>query len=223
MLRFYILTISLLTYFISLAQTNYKQTEEMSFNLLVGFQSFPAQKDIDAKLTSNNFSKLNNSPLTFGIEFSVIGKKAIGKAQFRGTSIFTSKKVQEMTNQSASISFQYGYDLLPQAKKTFLYPFAGFRLFNWTIFGKTTFGNKLSAEKTLFDFLAGVGLRQFLNNDLHGVFNNLDINFGSSFPLTNGKWNAFNNTNASFIKGTMKNQMTYFVTLTVGRGFRVFN
>ena len=220
MVRYFILIIFLLTNFICIAQTNYKETEQMAFNLLVGYQSFPAQGDIDAKLTVNNFTKLSNSPLALGVEFSAIGNKGIGKVQFRGTSIFTSKKVQEMTNQSASISFQYGYDILPKAPKTYLYPFAGIRYFNWTIFGKSTTGNNLSAAKGLFDVLAGVGLRQFLNNDLHGVFNNLDINFGTSFPLSSGKWKAFNDTDASFIQGTMKNRMAYFVTLTIGRGFR---
>jgi hypothetical protein len=223
MVRYLIVTLFLLTSFVSLGQTNFKETEEMAFNLLVGYQSFPAQDDIDTKLTSNNFTKLNNSPLTLGVEFSAIGKKGIGKVQFRGTSIFTSKKVQEMTNQSASISFQYGYDILPKAPKTFLYPFAGIRYFNWTIFGKSTMGTNLSAAKGLFDVLAGVGLRQFLNNDLHGLFNNLDINFGASFPLSNGKWKAFNDTDASFIQGTMKNGITYFMTLTIGRGFRAAN
>ena len=195
----------------------------MAFNLLVGYPSLPTQDDIDAKLIANNFTKLNNSPLTLGIEFAIAGKKSVGKVQFRGTSIFTSKKVQEMTNQSASISFQYGYDLLPHAPKTYFYPFAGLRYFNWTIFGRSTTDKKLSAAKSNFDVLTGLGLKQFLNNDLHGVFNNVDLTGGISLPFTNGKWNGFDDTDASFISGTMKNKMTYFITLTIGRGFRPAN
>ena len=220
MLRIIFLTYLLLTNFISFGQSNYKQTEQMSFNLLLGFQSFPSQGDIDAKLISNNFTKLNKSPFTLGIELSAIGKKEILKAQFRGTSLFTFKKVQEMTNQSASISLQYGYDILPKASKTYLYPFAGIRYFNWTIFGKSTTDNKLTADRSMFDLLAGLGLRQFLNDNLNGVFNNLDLNIGTSFPLSSGKWHTFDDTDISFIKGTMKNKMTYFITLTIGRGFR---
>ena len=220
MLRLSFLIALILTTIISFGQTNYKETEEMSFNLLVGYQSFPAQTDIDTKLLANSFTKLNNSPFTLGLEFSAIGQKAILKTQFRGTSLFTSKKVQEMTNQSASLSIQYGYDLLPHAPKTFLYPFAGIRYFNWAIFGKSSTGTKLSADRNLFDAVAGIGLRQFLNDDLHGFFNNIDINFGTSFPMTSGNWKGYDHTDVSFIHGTMKNKMTYFITLTIGRGFR---
>jgi hypothetical protein len=201
-------------------QTNYKETDAIAFNLVAGYQGFPSQADIDTKLTSNNFTKLNNSPFTLGVEFAVTGKHSVLKSQFRGTNVFTSKKVQEMTNQSASISFQYGYDLLSKSPRTYLYPFAAIRYYNWTIFGKSTDGKKLSADRNLFDALMGIGLRQFLNNDLHGVFNNLDISFGLSLPLTNGKWNAFDDTDASFIAGTMKNKPTFFVLVTIGRGFR---
>jgi hypothetical protein len=220
MLHYFFLVGSFLTSTISFSQTNYKETEQMAFNLLVGYQSFPQQDDIDSKLIAKDFTKLNNSPFTLGVEFSAIGKHSIGKVQFRGTSIFTSKKVQEMTNQSASISFQYGYDILPKASKTYLYPFAGIRYFNWTIFGKSTTDNKLTVDRSMFDFLAGFGVRQFLNDNLNGFFNNLDLNIGTSFPLTSGKWHTFEDTDISFINGTMKNKVTYFITLTIGRGFR---
>ena len=192
----------------------------MAFNLVTGYQSFPSQEDIDAKLIANKFTKLNNSPFTLGVEFSAAGKKSYIKSQFRGTNIFTSKKIQEMTNQSASISFQYGYDLLSKSPKTYIYPFVAIRYYNWTIFGKSTDSKKLSADRNLLDALTGIGLRQFLNNDLHGVFNNLDISIGLSLPLTNGKWNGLDDTDASFISGTMKNKTTYFILLTIGRGFR---
>lgn len=220
MLRFFFFTVFTFSNYLSLGQTNYKETETMAFNLIAGYQSFPSQADIDAKLIANKFTKLHNSPLTFGIEFAVTGKKSIGKAQFRGTSIFVSKKVKESTNQSASISFQYGYDILPKASKTYLYPCVGIRLFNWTLYGRSTDDNKLAADKNNLDMLAGLGLKQFLNDDLHGVFNNLDITLGVSFPLTNGKWGGRDDTDATFIQGTMKNKMTYFFTLTIGRGFR---
>ena len=84
MLRYFIFTAFIFTNFVLLGQTNYKETETMAFNLLVGYQSFPSQDDIDAKLTANNFTKLNNSPLTLGIEFAIAGKKVLVKFNLEG-------------------------------------------------------------------------------------------------------------------------------------------
>ncbi len=192
----------------------------MSFNIITGYQSFPLTDDIDQRLLANKFESLKTSPFTLGIEFAVAGKKAILKSQFRGTSIFVSHKVKRPTLQPASISVQYGIDLLQNVPKTYLYPFGGIRYANWTLFGRSTDDKELSADKNNFDFITGIGLKQFLNDDLRGAFNNFDINFGVALSLTNGKWNGRGEADASFIEGTYKNRTSYFILLTIGRGFR---
>ena len=201
-------------------QCNFKETETMAFNLVLGLETFQSPGELDSNLINNNFTKLNNSPLTFGFEFSIASRKSTLKTQLRGTNIFVSRNGQEMTNQGSSISLQYGYDLLSYSFKTYAYPFIGIRYYNWKIFGKSQDEKKLSASKNEFDALIGIGLRQFLNDDLRGVFNNIDINLGVSLPLTNGKWNSADEIHNSIIEGTMVNKTSYFILLTIGRGFR---
>jgi len=202
-------------------QTSYKSTETMSFNLVTGYQSFPSSEDINQRLTANQFERLKASPFTLGIELTVAGKKAIAKTQFRGTSIFMSHKVKRPTLQPASISIQYGIDVLRKAPKTYLYPFGGIRYANWTLWGRSAGGTKLAAVKNNFDATVGLGLKQFLNDDLQGFFNNIDLNIGIAVPLSNGRWQPYDETDATFIKGTYKNQQSYFVLLTIGRAFRL--
>lgn len=220
MLRLLFIPILLLELLHAHGQSSYKSTETMSFNVVTGYQSFPSSDDIDQKLIANQFESLKASTFALGIEFTVAGKKSIGKAQFRGTSLFVSHKVKQPTLQPASIAIQYGVDLLQKAPKTYLYPFGGIRYANWTLWGQSADDRKLAAVKNNFDFTAGIGLKQFLNDDLRGVFNNIDLNLGMAIPLSNGRWQPYDKTDVTFIKGTYKNQQSYFILLTIGRAFR---
>ena len=217
MIRTFILSLTLLTITKGYCQSNFKGKETFSFNLLVGYQSFFNPDDLNSKLTNNNFTKVRIPNLSLGGEFAVVGGKEVLKFQFRGTGLFAKESVQDATLQSMTISLLYGRDVLKSQDKTFLYPFVGFRMFDHTLLGQSTDGKKLNAWKVNFDFLAGVGLKQFLNADLKGIFNNIDINAGASLPAINGKWKK---DGSEYVTGAYKLKPTYYLVFTIGRGFR---
>ena len=217
MSRLVMIVISVFIFENGTGQADYKQNETFSFNLLIGHQSFFNSAHLDEKLLANNFTKVSAPNLSFGIEFAAVGKKDVLKTQMRGTGLFVNDDTKEATLSSTTISLEYGRDLLRSKDKTFLYPFIGFRWFDHTLIGHSTDGKKLDAWKINFDFLFGIGLKQFLNSDLRGVFNDLDLSMGASLPVINGRWKE---DGAEYVAGTFKLKSTWFLTFTIGRGFR---
>jgi hypothetical protein len=199
------------------AQSEFKQAGAMSFNLVAGYQSLFRTSDVDAKLTANNFTPLATPRVCWGGEFATVEKKIILKFQFRGTGIFVKNSVREASLQTMSLALQFGQDLLPAKEKTFFFPFLGFRWFDQTILGKSTDDKKLYAGKSSFDFMGGFGLKHFFNTELRGAFNNVDISLGASLPAINGRWK---NQGSEFVSGTYKLKPTWYITLSIGRGFR---
>lgn len=214
-LTFLILTSVLFKY--SVGQSDFKNDGAFYFNFLIGYQSFFKADDINTKLVANNFTKLSTPGLSAGFDFGGVDKKTVLTAQFRFSGIFTNQSAKESILQSTTIGLQYGRDLLKNKERTYLYPFLGFRMFDHTLTGQSSDGKKLDALKVNFDFITGFGFKQFLNAGLKGVFNNLDLSIGASLPAINGRWKK---DGAEYVTGTFKLKPTYFLTFSIGRGFR---
>lgn len=198
-------------------QSEFKKAETFSLNLLSGYQSIYNKDDINKSLIANNFTALATPSFSVGLELAVCGGKELLKAQFRFSGLFIKENVQESSLITTTAALQYGRDLLVKKEKTYLYPFIGIRMFDNSILGNSSDGKKMDAWKINFDFMAGIGLKQFLNYSLKGVFNNFDISSGISVPAINGRWKK---EGAEYITGTFKIKPTWYITFTIGRAFR---
>jgi hypothetical protein len=198
------------------AQEDFKKPDPFTLNLVAAYEAPHSFSDLNNKLTANGFEKVTYSPFGFGFEFSGSGKRSFLIDQFYFGDLFTSKSGYKTRITVTNISILYGYDILPKAKLTYLYPLAGLRLHDISINSKRTDDIKIDAHKPVFEALLGLGARQFLNRQMKGVFNNVGLNFLLSLPVINSRWRK---DGREFISGTYTIKPAFSMNLSFGRGF----
>jgi hypothetical protein len=200
----------------SYAQEDFKKPDPFTLNLVAAYENPHSFSDLNNKLTANGFQKVTYSPFGFGFEFSGSGKRSFLIDQFYFGDLFTSKSGYKTRVTVTNISILYGYDILPKAKLTYLYPLAGLRMHDISISSKRNDDTKIDAHKPVFEALFGFGARQFLNKQMRGVFNNLGLNFLFSLPVINSRWRK---DGREFIADTYAIKPAFSVNLSFGRGF----
>ncbi len=192
----------------------------MFFNPLIGYQTLPDSKDLDAKLISNNISTVKTPNHAFGMAFGAADRKKILFGHFFGTGLFVRPNTSSSVIKCTSISICYGRGILYTSDRTFLYPFLGARMFYIQALGKSFSEDVLDAAKTNLDAMMGITIKHFTNPNLLGVFNNFDLSCGFTHPIANGNWKFHG---AEFVNGTYKAKPTFYFTFSIGRGFVAAN
>lgn len=195
------------------AQLNLKQKKNFSFNIKVGYQSFSNTEALDKALTANNFTTVATPHSIVAIEFAGMAKKNIIKTQFgAGNGLFV-KKSGRPTLRTSSVSILYGRDILSEAERTYLYPFAGVRMLRYSLPGESSDGKSLKAKKDNYDIPVGIGLKHYFKSEVLYVFNNIDFNAAFTLPVVNGKWK---DDGAEYVTGTYKLKPTFYFTAAIG-------
>jgi hypothetical protein len=193
-------------------QDGFEKPDPFYFNIITGYESFNSFTDIDAALELNGFKKTHPSNFAMGLEIGGSDGRNILLAQMYATSLFKTKP----SFQAVTFSLLYGFDIIPNAKYSFLYPLAGIRLHDINVYNKVNDNKIIDSHKPVTEFLLGFGARQFLNSSLTGPLNNIGFNFLFSIPLINSRWRK---DGREFISGTYGVKPTFSVTLTFGRAF----
>lgn len=127
--------------------------------------------------------------------------------------MFVKKHANSSTLKTFTVALLYGRDILPNAERTYLYPFTGFKIFNYTIQGEASSGKKLDAGSVNLEIPIGIGLKHFFKSDVLYLFNNMDLNAGFSLPAISGKWKK---NGAEYLTGTNTLKTTFFFTIAIG-------
>lgn len=196
------------------AQPGFKKNSYFSFNLIAGYQSFPHPGDLDRQLKANNFTDVSLSHIAYGIEMAIAAKKNIFKYQLKGTNAFTKRNSIPSKLRSTELGLMYGRDILFKSDRSYIYPFIGFELFGYNLLGQSSDGKRLNSHKTSYGVLFGLGLKQFLNDNLEGLLNNIDLNTCLTLPIANAKWQK---EGSLYVTETFKAEPTFNVTLSIGK------
>lgn len=195
---------------------DFQKSVPANLNLIIGYETFNKFDDINSKLISNGFQKINFSPLVIGMEFSAGDKRNILVFQFYGTNLFKSKINEKTRLSSVNLSLVYGYGLLPNSKMISLFPLGGLRVHDLSIYSKNANNLIIDSHKPDIEALFGIGVKKYLRQDLTGVINNIGLNFTIGIPAIRSRWRK---DGKDIISGSYIAKPTFCFTLTFGRAF----